>query len=185
MKGIIFLILALNVSVLSAQSSFQIGIRGGLNYVNNIYKINDIGESGNEYRFGYHLGVQGKFKVMDRFFFSPEISWNNKGYYNAGINQLGNFNEAFAFIHFLDESNTHLNYVSLPLLVEFRPVSKIGLLLGPEISYLISAKASLISSDTDVDMLELWESVNIVNRIDFGLTGGVEYRLYENLTLGI
>lgn len=167
-------------TLVSGQSRLNMGVRGGLNYVNNIFQSSER-NLGSEYRLGYHIGIQSKIKLLDQFYLSPEISWNNRGYNNP---------ESYAGpssdLILIEETNTHLNYITIPLVVEYRPFEWIGIQMGPEIGYLISAKDK---SDTQtIDLLDLWKHFEIIetkNRFDLGLTGGVELRLVSRINLGL
>ncbi|MGL1888998.1 MAG: PorT family protein [Reichenbachiella sp.] len=157
-----------------AQSLVQFGIRAGTNYVNNVLVPNDTGEpQANSYRLGYHVGIQTRIKLNDKLFLSPELLFNSKGYKSediAGSTPAG-------------EGKINYNYLSVPILLEYRPISRLSLLIGPELNYLLSAKAKY-ESET-IDLLEFWENFVDYNKFDLGLGFGTEYLLTDELTIGV
>ncbi len=165
----------MNSALVSAQSKTQIGIRAGVNYVNNVLLPNDSDlPQANAYRIGYHIGIHTKIQLSDKLYLSPELLFNNKGYKpNRDVNTFSSEN-----------IRTNLNYLTIPILVEYRPIQNLALQVGPEFGYLISAKTKF-ESET-VDLFDIWKSLDIdPKRFEFGVCLGSEYLLTKELSIGI
>ena len=153
------------------QSDFQVGVRAGWNYIQTRFDptIPTIVEY--DYRSGYHFGIATKFNLGREFYLNPELLYNNKGY------SRGAFNDGLP----RSESNTHLNYVSLPILLEYRPQTWLGLQAGPEIGFLASARTKF--EDFTWDLLDQ-EEIGLLdlNRLDLGLAIGAAFLIDSKLT---
>jgi opacity protein-like surface antigen len=170
----LFLVLFLPVS-LDAQSKMQFGIRAGLNTVNNVQVPKETGsreEYG--YRLGYHIGILTKIQLAEKLLLSPELIFNNKGSQFSGDNTSSRSGDG----------KVHYNYLTLPILLEYRPFSKLSFQFGPEFGYLLSAKTKF-GSET-LDLFDWWKSLGVdYNRFEFGLGFGTEYLFTEEFSLGI
>lgn len=76
------------------------------------------------------------------------------------------------------DGNLHLNYINLPLLIGYEFFDKMAINVGPELGYLLSAKAKYDSKTIDLE--EAWD-----NKFDFGISTGINYHLDENIALEI
>lgn len=167
-KKWLFLIILIIPDTILAQSdqTVGIGLRAGLSYVNNVL-ISDPDTPGeNKYRVGYHLGVYKNFRLSEKLNLAPELLFANKGYKTD------------------NDDRVHYNYISVPILFEYRPTNKVSVQIGPEVAYLLSAK-SKVNGQT-VNLIDFWEGVNLdVNRIEIGLVAGAAYNFTDRLALGL
>ncbi|MEP3387275.1 MAG: porin family protein [Reichenbachiella sp.] len=160
------LLLSISIFISFIAYSQNIGIKAGLNYVNNIMDPNTNGvNDNNSFRIAYHFGIYGKFFVEDKFFIQPELLYSNKGL---------TFDETSS----TSKANLHLNYINLPVLFGYQLTENFVLAFGPELGYLVSAKSKFDSQTTNVD--EIWN-----NKFDFGLAIALEYNLSEKFNLGL
>ncbi len=147
--------------------SQQFGLKAGLN----VSDINN-GASGTDMKAktGLYVGVTASIPVSDEFSVQPELIYNQLGaktnlYDFGGI--IGNVS-----------TTTKLDYISLPVMLQYNFPSNFYLELGPEFSYMVSAKqglsTSIISPSTDINM-------DYLNRLNVGAGFGAGYNLNKNI----
>jgi hypothetical protein len=116
------------LSNLQAQDKFAMGIKIGQNFSS----VNDVAVDHNT--ASYHAGVTTFFKVTDKIGIAPEfILSQTKLETTPPITSLmGNSS--------LQPETYHLNYLSIPLLCEFKPIKKFSIQAGPQYSILLDQK---------------------------------------------
>jgi hypothetical protein len=119
MKKFSILITALIISAL-AYAQPSIGLKGGLNLANVSGDIED-----NSMRTAFHVGAYATIKFGDKFGFQPEILYNSVG-------------TKFKDPDFGD-ADLVMNYISVPLMLNYYINDMIALQAGPQISLLSSA----------------------------------------------
>ena len=165
MKKAILLISILYFISESLKAQIQIGAKSGVNYVNTVLNNTPNGiDSGTKYRLGYHIGIYNKIPIYNKLSFRPELLFSSKGY---SFERLPNS-------PLTEDGSMHLNYINLPLLLDYKVVDKIALTLGPELGYLLTAKSKRESGTFDTK--NLWD-----NFFDFGLSTGINYLIYDKL----
>ncbi|WP_109852515.1 porin family protein [Aquimarina sp. AU58] len=168
----LLLFIIISGTFIRTQAQTEVGLKAGVNYVNNVLVNDKIGINGsdNEYRFGYHAGIFVRIKFTDKFLLNTELLFSNKGYKFEG---LRNANAQPS-----GSGNLHLNYLNLPILFGYNIFDKLIFELGPELGYLLSAK-SKFGTET-IDVKNIWD-----NDLDFGLSAGLAYSVMENWMIGI
>lgn len=159
--------------IIVAQSKPELGVKAGLNYTNNKINENTEGTIDNRaYKPGYYLGVFANFGINDKFSFSPELQFSNKGFkseeYDAGINDQGTIT--------VPENTLQLNYLNVSTLLAYDPIENLSILVGPEFGYRLSAKIKEGSQKTNVE--EFYDQ-----KWDVGAAAGAKYSLMDNLAL--
>ena len=116
------------LSNLNAQDKFAMGIKIGQNFSS----VNDVAVDHNT--ASYHAGVTTFFKVTDKFGIAPEfiLSQTKLETTPPVTSLMGNGS--------LQPETYHLNYLSIPLLCEFKPVQKFSIQAGPQYSILLDQK---------------------------------------------
>lgn len=161
------LFLGLGIVISGFAFSQQFGLKAGLN----VSDINN-GASGTDMKAktGLYVGVTASIPVSDEFSVQPELIYNQLGaktnlYDFGGI--IGNVS-----------TTTKLDYISLPVMLQYNFPSNFYLELGPEFSYMVSAKqglsTSIISPSTDINM-------DYLNRLNVGAGFGAGYNLNKNI----
>ena len=161
------LFLGLGIVISGFAFSQQFGLKAGLN----VSDINN-GASGTDMKAktGLYVGVTATIPVSDEFSVQPELIYNQLGaktnlYDFGGI--IGNVS-----------TTTKLDYISLPVMLQYNFPSNFYLELGPEFSYMVSAKqglsTSIISPSTDINM-------DYLNRLNVGAGFGAGYNLNKNI----
>lgn len=159
--------LGLGIIISGFAFSQQFGLKAGLN----VSDINN-GASGTDMKAktGLYVGVTATIPVSDEFSVQPELIYNQLGaktnlYDFGGI--IGNVS-----------TTTKLDYISLPVMLQYNFPSNFYLELGPEFSYMVSAKqglsTSIISPSTDINM-------DYLNRLNVGAGFGAGYNLNKNI----
>jgi hypothetical protein len=116
------------LSNLNAQDKFALGIKIGQNFSS----VNDVAVDHNT--ASYHGGVTTYFKVTDKIGIAPEfiLSQTKLETTPSVISLMGSSN--------LQPETYHLNYLSIPLLCEFKPIQKFSIQAGPQYSILLDQK---------------------------------------------
>jgi len=142
------------------------GVKGGLNLAN--VKGKDV--KGTSTLIGFHGGVQTNIPLAGSFTLQPELFYSVEGA-KMKVEIPGDGDEIIE-----GTAKTHLNYLNLPVLLQYQHSSGIFAVTGPQIGYLLSAKLKINGLSEDVK-----ESFN---KINFGWTLGVGY-VIPTTSLGI
>ncbi len=121
--------------------SINIGIKGGLN----LYTLNGTNDGSYEIKPSFNIGLLGHIHIADHFALQPEVVFSGQG------TKYGN------------DLNLNLNYINVPLLFQYMFDNGFRLQAGPQLGFLLSAKAD------DRDVKDNFKSV------DFGLGLGASY----------
>ncbi|MDW9379327.1 porin family protein [Chryseobacterium sp. JV558] len=142
----------------------------------------------NTQQLGFHAGAFVNIPISKQFSFQPEILFNQMGakdvmYSTETDNGVTNVKTKV-------QSRVQMNYISVPLMVQMRPIDKFYIEAGPEFSYFLNGKnkaessvasttggvttttASSNSQDIDKDM---------INKFNFGLGLGLGYDITSNI----
>lgn len=139
----IITILFMAVGTVSAQNT-NIGTKIGLNS----YTINNGNNSDFDSRIGIHAGLLGHIHLNDDFALQPEIVYSMQGA------KSGN-------------SELKLDYINIPVLVQYMFDNGFRLQAGPQLGFLINAKAE--NNNSSSDLKDQFKS------LDAGLSFGVGY----------
>lgn len=166
-KNTAFLI-ALLAFAIPTFSQVEVGIKGGLNYVNMNVKNDFLSPNNqisflddNRYRLGYHAGVFSTLRIAEKFSVSPELLYSNKG---------------FKMDERANDDIYHFNYLNLPVMFGYEAINKLTLEAGIELGYLISNTIKTDSSDTKM-------SSDFIEKKDFALAAGIKYKITENFSV--
>uniref|UniRef100_UPI00404B1AED porin family protein n=1 Tax=Fulvivirga sp. TaxID=1931237 RepID=UPI00404B1AED len=154
----IFIITLLTVADLSYAQHF--GLKAGLNY-SNVLPDNGL-EYGN-YKAGFHGGVYATLKIIESISIRSEILFSQKGYVLEL--PLGGFT---------NEIKRTINYLSIPLIIELKPIDRIRFHTGAEFNYQLSAKespSSPLSGDPN----------NLFEKSDIGVLLGLGVRITDKI----
>jgi Outer membrane protein beta-barrel domain len=145
------LIPALIIGSISFAQGLHIGVKGGANIV----KV-DGKQFSDEYQYGYNLGAFAEIGLNDKWAIQPEVMWNQTNYktgdefkdlYSGGVNNF----------------KGKLSYLSIPLLLNFKPSKLLTLQAGPQFGILINQDEGLFTNGQ-----EAFKSG------DFSMLGGVQ-----------
>jgi hypothetical protein len=133
---------------------FHLGIKAGAN----LFKVD--GESfDQEFQFGYNVGAFSELNFTSSWGLQPELLFNQTNYrtgtefsdvYSGGISNY----------------KGKLNYLSIPVLVSFRPIPLLSLLAGPQFGILLDQDEHLVDN-----------AQQAFKKGDFSLVGGAQLNL--------
>ncbi|HPG10588.1 MAG TPA: porin family protein [Chitinophagaceae bacterium] len=152
-------LLTLFVALLMANAmmaQFHIGVKGGAN----ITKVD--GKSfKDQFRYGYHLGGFAEIRMGNKFVLQPEVLFNQ---YATRLDS--NYKNVYEDI-FGGQSNVKLNYLSIPILLNYKLVGNfIALQVGPQFGVLIDQSKTVLQNGGDA-----------FKKGDFSMLAGLQFRV--------
>ena len=127
----------------------NIGFKAGLNSYN--ISSNNGGFSYNS-KLGLNIGMFGHIHLDKQLAFQPELVYSSQGakYTNSGT-----------------ETTINLDYINVPLLLQYMFENGFRLEAGPQVGFLVSAKSKTNNATTDIK--------SSIKGIDLGLAIGLGY----------
>lgn len=154
-KSLALFTIALTITTISfAQGGFHVGVKAGAN----IFKVDGTAIK-DEFKFGYNLGAFAELNFTDKWGIQPEVMWNQTNFRTAS-----NFNEIFPGGK--SDVEGKLNYLSIPVLLAFRPAKIITFQAGPQFGILLNKEKSLFDNGKDA-----------FKSGDFSMLGGVQLNI--------
>lgn len=137
-------------------AQFHIGAKAGAN----ITKVD--GKSfKDEFRYGYHLGGFMEIRAGNKFVIQPEVLWNQ---YATRLDS--NYKNVYQDV-FNGNANIKLNYLSIPILVNYKLVgSFLSLQAGPQFGILLDQNRTLLQNGGDA-----------FKKGDFSMLAGVQFKV--------
>lgn len=167
MKTRLFTLILVSIMCTSAYSQgFKFGIKGGTN----INKLS--GKSFKEqFSFGYQLGGFAEIGLGGKWAFQPEVLFSQ-----STVDTSGSFSAIYQFNKL---NNIKLQYLSIPLLLNFKPDKLITLQAGPQFGILMNKNNTLFQNGK-----------NAFKGGDFSLLGGLQlnilnFRFYGRYAIGL
>ena len=163
------LVLLVFISVLSTTTfsqGFKIGFKGGAT-VNKL-----TGQSFNEqFSFGYHIGGFAEIGITTKLGIQPEVLFTQ-----STVDTSGSFS---AIYQFNKVNNIKLQYLSIPLLLNYKPMKLVTLQLGPQFGILMNKNKTLVQNGKSA-----------FKGGDFSMLGGVQlnvlnFRFYGRYSVGL
>jgi hypothetical protein len=154
-NAIVLSLLLLAAGAIKSQAQgFHLGIKAGAN----LFKVD--GESfSQEFKFGYNVGAFSQINFTPNLGIQPEVMFNQTNYrtsdhfsavYNGGS----------------DNFQGKLNYLTIPILLNIRPVPLLSILVGPQFGILINQDEHLVNTGKDA-----------FKKGDFSMVGGAQLNL--------
>jgi hypothetical protein len=113
---------------------------------------------------GLVFGGSSNFKINDKFSFQPEILWLQKGS-KADTFDVFDPNAFYKW---------RLNYVSIPVLLNYQIQQRFTLQAGITADYLIDAKVDAGNG--------FYDRTDELQKLDLNYTGGFEYKIGDNFS---
>jgi hypothetical protein len=137
MKTKLFLIIGLVLAAQASFAQFHLGVKGGVN----ITKVDGKSFS-DEFRYGYHLGGFAEIELSKKFSVQPEVLFNQ---FNTRVDSTFKnvYQNALSFSNYKD---VKLNYLTIPLLLNYRPTKVLSIQAGPQFGILIDKNQNLLQN---------------------------------------
>jgi outer membrane protein with beta-barrel domain len=137
-------------------AQFHIGIRAGTN----LNKIE--GKSfKQEFQYGYLLGGFAEIGLGNKFFLQPEVLFNQ---YSTTLDS--NFSHLYQGVFTSDQGKVKLNYLSIPVILNYKLLGPISIQAGPQYAILIDQSKTLLQNGKQA-----------FKNGDFSLLAGVQVKL--------
>lgn len=126
-----------------------------------------------EFQLGYHLGVAPEIMFSSKWGIQPEILFSQ-----TNTTTSTDFNDIYR-VSLKELTAVQLNYLSIPLMLSYRPVSFFTLQAGPQFSILMNKHNTFLENGGDA-----------FTKGDFSLTGGAQInilklRIYGRYGIGL
>ena len=133
---------------------FHLGVKAGAN----IFKI-DGSSYDNEFKFGYNAGAFAEINFTSHLGIQPEVMFNQTNYRTS---------DHFSAIYpgGTDDLKGKLNYLTIPVLLNIRPVKLLSILVGPQFGILLNGDEHVTNSAKDA-----------FKKGDFSMVGGLQLNL--------
>lgn len=136
----------------TSSSPVRFGLKAGLN-------ISSLSNSDSNSKAGFYGGLFANVPVAQDFSFQPEVLYSGMG---AKAKADSN-------------AKVNLDYISVPLMIQYNALPNLYLEAGPQFSFLINSKLKYKSSSTD--------GKDIFRTFDFGIGLGAGYYFTQNIGL--
>ena len=160
MKKILIFFLMTFILYQGYSQSFSYGFGAGVNYTSLV--LSNVPGGDSDYKIGMQFNAILRSQLNDKLGVRFEPGYAQRG------------TELSYSIY--SDTQINLSYLVLPVVFEFSPFDKFSVLLGPEGSYRLAAKAK--TGDNSSDAKSIYDS-----KIDLGAIAGVSYRVINNLAL--
>lgn len=157
----LFLTAAIAVSAMSFAQKF--GAKAGMN----LSTISDDGYDDTKSKVGYYAGVFINMPISETFSIQPEVLYNNLGSETKG-SVIGN---AYS-------QKLNLNYISVPVMFQFKATPQFYLEAGPEFGFLVAAdsKTTWNSASSTSEL-----NKDDFNNFNLGVGLGLGFDITENV----
>ncbi len=154
MKTKIYVLIACVLFTQAAMAQFNFGIKGGVN----ITKIDDKAFK-DQFRYGYHAGAFVEIGLGKMWGIQPEVLFNQ--YQTKVDTTLANIWNPLK-----SGQDAKLNYLSIPILLNYKLANILSLQAGPQFGVLISQDKNLLQNGQDA-----------FKKGDFSLLGGAQLNI--------
>ena len=129
----------LSIALLISQlmmAQFHIGVKAGAN----ITKVD--GQSfKQQFEYGYHLGGFAEIKLSDKFSFNPEVLFSQN---SSTLDS--NYKSIYENVIASDQSKVKLNYLTIPLLLDYKFLGPVHLQAGPQFGILMNKDKNFLQN---------------------------------------
>jgi hypothetical protein len=129
----------LSVALLISQlmmAQFHLGIKAGAN----ITKVD--GQSfKQQFEYGYNVGGFAEIKLSDKFSFQPEVLFNQ---YTSTLDS--SYKSIYENVITSDQTKVKLNYLTIPLLLDYKFLGPIHLQAGPQFGILMNQDKNFLQN---------------------------------------
>lgn len=144
---------------------FRLGVKAGTNIV----KVDGVSFK-DEFRYGYNLGGFAEIVLTPdkKLSLQPEVLFNQ---YSTALDS--NFKSVYENIINSDQSKVKLNYLSIPILVNYKLLGPLYLQAGPQFGILMDQSRTFLQNGGDA-----------FKKGDFSMIGGIQLRITKIYVTG-
>ncbi|MBO6211751.1 porin family protein [Algoriella sp.] len=149
----------------AANAQIDLGVKGGLNFPTLSGDSRQLMGDQTKFRTDFYVGGYANYKITDQISFQPELLYSKQG---AGIKTT-------------DNSNTKIvtHNINIPLMGRYEIMEGLNLEFGPQLGFLVSAKAKSEEGKTDTKV----KITDNFKTFDFGLNFGAGYKVTDELEI--
>jgi hypothetical protein len=149
----------------SAQSPVRFGVKAGVN-IANIIKDDGNNNFNTDAKTGFNVGVTADIPLAAGIAFTPEVLFSQKGY--KLTNNFGEYSQT-------------TNFIDIPILASIRLASPLNLVVGPQVSFLMSTKNKFQTGYGSVE--DVNENSDKFKKSLLGGVIGARYDLTQNVDI--
>jgi hypothetical protein len=154
MKSLLTVLVAFSMTQ-NAIAQFGVGLKAGAN----ITKVE--GKSfKDEFRYGYHLGGFAEIGLGDKLSIQPEVLFNQ---FQTRVDST--FRSVYN-VRFAENRDIKLNYLSIPILLNYKLSKSLSLQAGPQYAILMQKDKNLLQNGREA-----------FNSGDFSVLGGAQIKI--------
>ena len=139
-----------------AMAQFHLGIKGGANITNVDGKTFK-----EQFRYGYNIGGFAEIGLGPKFSLQPEVLFNQ---YSSTLDS--SYKSIYQNVISSDQSKVKLNYLTIPLLLDYKLLGPIHLQAGPQFGILMNQDKNFLQNGSDA-----------FKKGDFSLAAGTQIKL--------
>lgn len=169
MKKIFLIVFGICIFQFINAQGLKVGVKVGANLTNLT------GASFKDaYEFGYHAGLFSELMITEKFGIQPELLFSE-----TNLRTGTSFNSLYSTIALSDITKIKLQYMTIPVLLDYKPISLVTLQLGPQFGILMNQTKSLQDNAGEA-----------FKKGDFSMLGGVQlnflkFRVYGRYAVGL
>ena len=149
----------------AANAQIDLGVKGGLNFSTLSGDSKKLYDDQTKFRTDFYVGGYANYKVTDQISFQPELLYSKQG---AGVKTNNNSNTKIV---------TH--NINIPLMGRYEIMEGLNVEFGPQLGFLVSAKAKSEEGKTDTKV----KVTDNFKTFDFGLNFGAGYKVTDELEI--
>ena len=149
----------------AANAQIDLGVKGGLNFSTLSGDSKKLYDDQTKFRTDFYVGGYANYKVTDQFSFQPELLYSKQG---AGIKT-----------HNGSDNKIVTHNINIPLMGRYEIMEGLNVEFGPQLGFLVSAKAKSEEGKTDTKV----KVTDNFKTFDFGLNFGAGYKVTDELEI--
>jgi len=124
-------------------------------------------------KIGFNLGAFAEIILSDKLTFQPELLFSTQGAKSDN-----------SVMGYTVKANIKVNYLNIPLMMKYGVTDKFALEFGPQLGFLLSAKAKTEVNIPGEIFSEEEDIKDSLKSTDFGLNFGASFDVGQNIMIG-
>ena len=139
MKNVFAIIVLFFLSTTGSAQGVHIGAKVGANLSDASGKSFQSG-----FHFGYHAGIFSELMLTKKFGLAPEVLFSE-----TNLRAGNSFSSLYSTVSLANVSDIKLHYLSIPVLLAYKPIPFITFHAGPQFGVLMNQTRTLVANGTD------------------------------------